>query len=148
MNKPNYKLLLKETIDTLSEADHWLARSYKKCKEIGIKKQFTEEEFDAFENLTSRFARTSDIIVQKAYKTIDKLEFEYSGTLIDILNRSHKRGLFDSIEEIRIIRELRNEIAHEYTKKDLTHLFSEILKLTPILFKLITSIKKYSEGKT
>jgi hypothetical protein len=39
--------------------------SYDKCSAIGEKEEFDLEQQESFEALTSRFARTSDILTQK-----------------------------------------------------------------------------------
>ena len=48
------------------------------------------------ENLTSRFSRTIDLIVNKVFRSIDYVELEDSGTLIDVVNRAEKRELIHS----------------------------------------------------
>ena len=93
--------------------------------------------------MTGRFARTCDMIVQKGFRSIDKVEFEDRGTLIDALNRAHKRGLIDSIDKIRIVRDLRNEIVHEYRRANLQKLFQSILTQTSGLFSLLDRIRDY-----
>lgn len=143
MMQRDYILILHDTLKDLDESRYWLKRSYDICKAIGIKDAYSEDEFDAFETLTGRFARTCDMIVQKGFRSIDKVEFEDRGTLIDALNRAHKRGLIDSIDEIRIVRDLRNEIVHEYRRAHLQKLFQSILAQTPGLFSLLDRIRDY-----
>ena len=144
MMQHDYILILHDTLNDLEESRHWLKRSYDICKAIGIKDAYSDEEFDAFEILTGRFARTCDMIVQKGFRSIDKVEFEdRGGALIDALNRAHKRGLIDSIDEIRIVRDLRNEIVHEYRRANLQKLFQSILTQTPGLFLLLDRIRVY-----
>lgn len=119
--------LLRQNIATLQNALHWLARSYERCKDIKIGKELTEEELDAFENLTSRYARTLDILINKVLRTIDIVELEEPGTIIDIINRSEKRGIITNVYRVRELKDLRNEIVHEYTISDLMELFAETL---------------------
>jgi len=119
--------LLRQNIATLQNALHWLARSYERCKDIKIDKELTEEELDAFENLTSRYARTLDILINKVLRTIDIVELEEPGTIIDIINRSEKRGIITNAYRVRELKDLRNEIVHEYNISDLTELLAETL---------------------
>jgi uncharacterized protein YutE (UPF0331/DUF86 family) len=144
MTQKEYVENLFEVLEQLDEALSWLDRSHGICKEIGIKEKFKAEEYDSFETLTSRFARISDMVIQKVFRSIDKIEFEKEGTLLDVLNRSHKRGLINSIDEIREIRELRNDIAHEYAPTDLKDLFGDTLRLSESLIEIITRVKEYS----
>jgi hypothetical protein len=143
MMQRDYILILQDTLKDLDESRHWLRRSYGICMAMGIKETYSEDEFDAFETLTGRFSRTCDMIVQKALRSIDRVEFEDRGTLIDALNRAHKRGLIDSIDEIRIVRDLRNEIVHEYRRANLQKLFQSVLAKTPELFSLMDRIREY-----
>lgn len=143
MTQNDYINNLIETLKLLDDSLYWLKRSYNICLKIGILEDYNDEEFDHYETLTSRFARVSDIITQKVFRSIDAVEFEEGGTLLDVLNRAHKRNLFESIDDIRFIRDLRNHIIHEYDKINLKTLFQDILKHTPNLFEIIEKTKKY-----
>jgi len=134
---------LKESLEFLNVSLQWLERSFTKCSAIGIKNELTKDEYDEFENLASRFARTSDILIQKVLKSIDLVEFEPEGTLIDVINRADKRGFFESIDDIREIRDLRNDIVHEYLAEELENVFKNIFKYTPKLFNIVNNIKEY-----
>jgi len=146
MTQQKYIDNLKESLDILNDSVKWVKRSFGKCSEIGVKENFSEYEYDEFENLASRFARTSDILIQKIFRSIDLMEFERTGTLIDTINRAHRRGLFDSIDDIREIRDLRNDIVHEYVKEELEKLFLKIFKYTPKLLSIVTNVEKYCSG--
>lgn len=143
MMQRDYILILQDTLKDMDESCQWLKRSYGICQAIGVKDSYCDDEFDAFETLTGRFARTCDMIIQKGFRSIDKVEFEDCGTLIDALNRAHKRGLIDSIDEIRIVRDLRNEIVHEYRRSNLQKSFQSILAQTQRLFTLLDRIRDY-----
>jgi uncharacterized protein YutE (UPF0331/DUF86 family) len=65
--------------------------------------------------------------------------------LVETINRSHKKGLINSIDEIREIRELRNDIVHEYTPTDLKELFKDTLKFTESIFEIINRVKNYTK---
>ena len=88
----------------------WLTHSFEEAKEIGLKPAYEISEFDSYENLCSRFSRMIDFLVRKIFRSIDAVEFENQGTLIDTVNHAHKRGLFENIETIRKIKDLRNDI--------------------------------------
>jgi uncharacterized protein YutE (UPF0331/DUF86 family) len=141
--EPEVLEILKENLENLEKSLHWLRRSYEKCRLVGIKEAYGETEFDDFENLTSRYARTSDLILQKVLRSIDAMELEDSGTLIDSVNRAEKRGLIDSGTRIRELKDLRNEIVHEYEIEDLKALFRQTLESVPELFEFSDRIKLY-----
>ncbi|MFP4025299.1 MAG: hypothetical protein ACLFVR_12310 [Thiohalospira sp.] len=136
---------LKENIKILDEALSWLKRSYTKCSNVGIKEEYSADEFDIFETLTSRYARVVDILIHKVFRSIDSVELVNEGTMIDVINRSHKRGLFENVDEIRQIKDLRNEITHEYVMENIKNVFNETFRFTPKLFNIIESTKNYCE---
>jgi uncharacterized protein YutE (UPF0331/DUF86 family) len=140
--------ILEENLAALKDAIYWLNRSYNLCSQIGVKVNYTEEEFDDMETLASRFGRVSDIIFQKLFRSIDQVELEDKGSLIDAVNRAHKRQLVESPDEVREIRDLRNQIVHEYVKEDLQIVFTEIFEFTPRLITICNNVfeycKKYS----
>lgn len=147
MNYRDYQQLLVDSFSKLEDATRWLLRSYGRCRDIALDGEMTPEDFDAFETLTSRFARVSDMILQKLFRNIDRLELEDGGTLLDVLNRAEKRRLIDSTDQFREIRELRNEIAHEYALDDLRLLFASILQYTPVLLQMTEHIRTYCRDK-
>jgi len=115
----------------------WLQHSFNDAKDIGIKNQYTISEFDIFENLSSRFSRSVDFLIRKVFRSIDDVEFENQGTLIDVINNAHKRNLFPSINKVREIKDLRNSIAHEYIDDELEKLFEELLEKTQAVISII-----------
>lgn len=135
--------VLKENQLAMNSAIQWLERSYNLCSKIGIKEDYTDDEYDTFETLTSRYARAIDLIVRKVLRTIDIVEFEQPGTLIDIVNRAERRGLIDSVESLREMTDLRNEISHDYIKAELIETFEETLKQTLKVIELAKGIEKY-----
>ena len=65
MTKDDYVANIIESLDGLTRAVHWLQRSLRICSEMTMDDDLEEEDYDALETLTSRYARVSDIIVQK-----------------------------------------------------------------------------------
>jgi uncharacterized protein with HEPN domain len=51
----------------------------------------------------------------------------------DLLDKAEKMSLISSADEWMKIRELRNKIAHEYTREDLQKTFQGILLFTPFV---------------
>ncbi|NQY73809.1 MAG: hypothetical protein HRT90_03505 [Candidatus Margulisbacteria bacterium] len=134
---------LHHLLSLLDSAVSWLNRSYTQCQKVGIKPTYTPEEYDAFENLTSRFSRVCDILIQKVFRSIDSVELEEKGSLIDIMNRAHKRHLFENVNEVYEMKSLRNEVAHEYKLEDLKEIFKSVLTFTPKLLVIVQTTKDY-----
>jgi hypothetical protein len=137
--------LLRENISALKKQLEWLEYSFNKCTVIGLKENYSNEEFDVFETLSSRFARSIDFLVRRVFRSLDDVEFENQGTLIDVVNNAHKRGLFDSEDEIRTLKNIRNDITHEYVDEGLRALFGDIIKHTPDLIRIMKNTIAYGE---
>ncbi|MDX3773637.1 hypothetical protein QE250_05860 [Chromatiaceae bacterium AAb-1] len=82
---------LVQCVAQLNDASRWLRRSYEKCQHFDLQRPLTEEQYDALENLSSRFARVTDILLNKTYRALDAAELMEPGSLIDSVNRAVKR---------------------------------------------------------
>jgi uncharacterized protein YutE (UPF0331/DUF86 family) len=139
---------LRVNLKNLAASLNWLHRSFDLCVKIGIKSEYREDEFDQFENLTSRYARTTDLLINKILRSIDAVELLDSGSVIDAANRAEKRGIIDSVSELRDLKDLRNEVAHEYETEDLSKLFVLVLDAVPRLFTLADRTVSYCRKYT
>ena len=133
---------LKEILQQLKEAGKHLKISFDRCKAIKADRK-EENSLIEFEALTGRFARVTDILIHKVYRSIDSVEFVEGGTLIDVMNRADKRKLIDSVQEMRTLKDLRNDIAHEYIIERIQLLHHEVLERTPKLLLLTTRALDY-----
>lgn len=142
--------VLRKNIDSLTLSAEWTKHSYEKAKTIPLKETYHAEEFDTLEVLASRYARTTDMLVNKVLRSIDTVESEDSGTIIDIMNRTEKRGIVESAELLHTIKDLRNNIVHEYQIDAAPRFFKDVLNYTPVLLAIIGKTKdycrKYLEG--
>jgi len=121
----------------------WLQLSVEECRAIEIKEQYSVEEFGRFEILCSRYSRGIDFLIRKIFRSIDAYEFENQGTLVDVVNNAHKRGLFEDIEELRIMKDVRNTIVHEYIEDALMEVFDEVLVYAEKLLVIIENTLAY-----
>ena len=139
-----HKKLIKD-YELLKKQSSWLKYSYDECSKIGIKQKYSIEEFGKFETLCSRYSRTIDFLIRKIFRTIDEYEFENQGTLIDVVNNAHKRGLFENIDELRLMKDVRNTIVHEYIEDELVDIFEEVLEYSKNLQNILNNTTKYIE---
>jgi len=135
--------LLSENLKALNLSVEWVKHSYEQTCNIEPKEKYTLEEFDKLENLSSRYARTTDMLVNKVLRSIDTVESEDIGTIIDIMNRTEKRGIVSSVEILHTVKDLRNNIVHEYKIAEITRFFDDVRKHTPILLEIISNVNKY-----
>ncbi len=143
--KINEKELLQRELKVLDKATQMLKHSYEACKNIEHNTDYSLDELDLFEALTSRFARLNDIIIRKMFRLIDRLDVEPEGTVRDSINRAEKKGLIDNVDQFGKIREIRNIIAHEYLLEDMVQLYQKLLLGTPVLVDAIERIKNYCQ---
>ncbi len=123
----------------------WLRRSLDKCAQLPLDDDLTDEQYDALEALTSRYARASDIVFQRVLRCLDRIELESPGTLLDVIHRGEKRGFFRDERQARRLRELRNEIAHEYVTDQLAPLLKLTVDAAGELLEVIAAIDKYAQ---
>jgi hypothetical protein len=117
-------------------------------QKIEKKDGYSNEEFAQFEVLTSRYARTTDMLVNKVLRSIDTVELEDIGTVIDIMNRAEKCGIVSSAELLHTIKDLKNNIVHEYkteySKRYMIFLYEKELEEPYIRRGLVRAMKSIS----
>lgn len=138
---------LNENFEALEKSLDVLNYSFRKCKSLGEKEEYEQEEQESFEALTSRYARTSDILTQKVFKSLFALLQENVKTIIDSANILEKLGIVENADDILNIRELRNQIAHEYVEADLNALFMDVLRYVPAIETVANNLKKYIDNQ-
>lgn len=125
-----YLELLARNQKLLQDSVATLHKSVEKALAIGRKTEYTFEEMETFDSLTSKFSRTSDIFLQKIIRTLWELLHEDRMPLIDVLNRAEKLQIIHSADTMLEIRDIRNQIAHEYIPEAIQDLVPEVIELT------------------
>ncbi len=136
---------LKEQLELAIKAKTALESSYRSLKKSRLP---SARELDLglaekFEALASRFARLVDIMTQKVFRAIEAVELEDNGTLIDRFNRMEKRRIIKNAETWQDIRDLRNQIAHEYALDTLEPLYRAIIKHCPEALDAVAQTAAY-----
>jgi len=122
-----------------------LLYSYDVCNKISREYgNMSEEYLVQYEALTARYGRTIDILVNRVLRYMDILEYNESGTIVDITNNAEKRGFVSSAQELRVLKDLRNEIVHNYDSDDYEEVFDDTMELIPSLLEIINKVKAYS----
>jgi hypothetical protein len=147
MIEEKYILELKKDLDDLILYVESLNKSFLKCRQIGIKEKYTFEEQESFDSLSSKFARTSDIYSQKILKTIFFLLRENPKAFVDKANLAEKLGIIPSADDLISIRDLRNEIVHEYLLTKLTGIYKEIFSNYDNLVLAVNKTKEFVENR-
>ncbi len=139
--------LLSKELKLREDSTGILKYSYGNCQKIGIQKDYVIEDMDQFEAFTSRFARMSDMLIQKVFRLLDKIELDDEGTIRDRINRAEKKGLIESADIFIQIRIVRNDIAHEYHIETLKDIYKKVLELTPYLLDCAEKIRAYCKNR-
>lgn len=138
--------VLHEHIAALKRAKQILERSYQKCRSIAVPFPVENDDtLEAIEALTARFARAADILTQRVGKSLAALLREDAPTVIDRMHLLEKLGAIASAETLILIRDVRNEIAHEYTDEGVQKVFEKCMPLVPQLLEAIDSAVRYAE---
>jgi len=135
--------LLQSEWELLQASVETLELSVRKCQAIGIKDSYSFEELESFDSLTSKFNRTSDIFTQKVLRSIWILLHEPFAPYIDMINKNEKMMILRSADEMIEIRDLRNQIAHEYIPEAIRDLVPEVIELTSRLIENIEECRHF-----
>ncbi len=103
------------------------------------------EELERLESLTSRFARLTDLLVQRVMRLIDELELTAQDSVLDRIQRVEKRGWMNQTGQLVRIRELRNLIANEYASDKMPDIYRAVATLIPLLLAAIPKVKLHSD---
>ena len=134
--------ILKENLNSVNLSMKRLLYSFEICNKTGLRDYYSDDEFAAFEALTSRYARTTDMLVNKVIRNMDLVEYIDGGTIIDAINNIEKRGIANA-KDLRKLKDLRNSIAHEYVTENIVRFFNNVLEFTPLLQLIIERINHY-----
>lgn len=135
MTEPTATSVLEENLAGLRLALATLERTWQEAQELGAGPVYTDRELDLIEVLAARFARTTDFLVNKVLRSLDRFELEPEGTLIDVINRAEKRGVVANARDLRRMKELRNEIVHEYLPSGQIDLLADLKTYVPLLLE-------------
>lgn len=135
--------LLRTELAHLVRAAVSLEKSAAKCAKLEPSPRQSFEEEESFDALTSKFARSADILTQKVLKTLVLLLREDAPTFIDRMNLCEKLGVIPSAKALVEVRDLRNMIAHEYAREDLMQVYADTLELAPALLSAIFSTRAF-----
>jgi uncharacterized protein YutE (UPF0331/DUF86 family) len=142
--KPDMLLpLLRTELAHLVRAAASMEKSAAKCSMLEPSPRQSFEEEESFDALTSKFARSADILTQKVLKTLLLLLREDAPTFIDRMNLCEKLGVIPSAKALVGVRDLRNMIAHEYAAEDLMQVYADTLESVPPLLSAILSARAF-----
>ena len=137
--------LLEESLQQAQEAASHLRVSVQRCKSFVEVSPYNEEQLIELEALTGRFARLSDILIQKVLKTIERLDRDSPGTVRDRILQAEKKGVIHSATTLLEIRDVRNTIAHDYENNAFPEIVLFAVKTSPALLRDVQTAAEYSK---
>ena len=117
--------------------------SVEKCKTIEFKKDITFTEQESLDSLMSKFNRSSDIYTKKILRSTWMLLHEGFAPFIDMMNKMEKMSAIQSAEQLIRIRDLRNDIAHEYLPELIHELIPKVIINSEILEENIKTTEQF-----
>jgi len=138
MSREIVQSVLKANRDLLDQGLPSFGKSLVKCRSLDFAAPRSFEVEESLDALTSKFSRISDILTQKVLKSLVLLTREDAPTFVDRMNLCEKLGIISSATDLIEIRDLRNQIAHEYLTENLTEIYEDCMALSG---KLLTEIK-------
>ena len=138
MSRETVQSVLRANREVLDQALPSFRRSLQKCRSLDLAGPRSFEVEESLDALTSKFARVSDIFTQKVLKSLVLLTREDAPTFVDRMNLCEKLGLISSSADLIEVRDLRNQIAHEYLSENLTEVYGDCLGLSE---KLLSEIQ-------
>jgi hypothetical protein len=133
--------------ESLEGAADYLHESVEVCRPLLHGPPYSRQELREFEAVTARFARLSDLLLQKVLRYVGMIEANDAGTIIDIMNRAEKQSIAQAAV-LSSIRDIRNEIAHEYATRDIDAITRDVLRLSPELLTMTKRAIEYAKSLT
>jgi len=142
------RLLLEEAIEELQSSLAHLNYSFQSMNEIEVSvTEMSEEQLQVQEAFTSRFSRVVDLFVNKTLRALDRYELVDSLTLLDVANRAEKRGLIPSTDWLREMKDVRNQIAHDYSGAKLASIIEFCMEKVPELVEACQATILYAKDR-
>jgi uncharacterized protein YutE (UPF0331/DUF86 family) len=145
--KPDYaRKMLEEALAELVNARRHLNYSFQQVAGLSATLAgATERQLESAEAFTGRFARSVDLLVNKVLRSLDRVEMQPEGTLLDVVNRAEKRGFVTRAQELREMKDVRNIIAHDYAGAKAAEIFSYCREQKPVFDAICDAVAAYAE---
>ncbi|MEO2068331.1 MAG: hypothetical protein ABGX27_02320 [Desulfurobacteriaceae bacterium] len=143
MNTEERKEIFYENFKLFNKSIYWLKRSLQRIECIENFEKLTEEQLEIIETLMNRYSRAVDILINKVLRSLDYLELEETHRKLDIVIRAEKRGFVEDYNILIEMKDLRNELAHEYLEERLKDRIEEVVKKSRMLIEIAEKIYRY-----
>jgi uncharacterized protein with HEPN domain len=83
---------------------------------------------------------------KRVLRAMDQFEMSEAGTLLDVANRAEKRGVIESVDWLRELKDTRNWISHDYSGDRLPEIAAYCREELPRLLATCKRIKDYGDA--
>jgi hypothetical protein len=111
-------------------------------------KNLDDDDMDKLDAFRVRYCDLQDNMGNKTFRSLLMLEEESTGSNLDIFNKMEKRGIIQSFEDWKKLRNIRNLFSHDYPETEeekaetLNSAFSGTLNLVETLDNIIRYMEK------
>lgn len=110
-------------------------------------RSLTDDERETLEALTARYGRALDFLTQKLLRTIDRIELTDDGSVLDRVNRFKKRRVLRDDINYAQLKDLLNQIVHEYIIDETDRVVVEVLNFAPLIVEMFSKAEDYCQQK-
>ncbi len=137
MKPDQARRLLEQALEELASARQHLDYSFQQVAGLpdGLKGA-TERQLESAEAFTGRFARSVDLLVNKVLRSLNRVELNPDGTLLDIIHHAEKRGIIERADELREMKDVRNMIAHDYAGSKVAEILAYCREQKPVFDRI------------
>ena len=145
MTRTDDVIIFKENLMALRQSMSWLEHSIALCSSIKDFSSLSQSDYDNLELVAARYARCTDLLFNKIFRGIYLIEMGSNPSMLDSLFYLSKKGIVTSVNDIRFLKELRNDIVHEYLLENLNELYENVYKYSPVVLATALATLNYSE---
>ncbi len=141
---------LESDLNLATRAVEVFAKSAAKARRLLVDakiRQLSDDERETFEALTSRYGRALDFMTQKLFRTIDRIELTDDGSVLDRINRFKKRHVLRDDVNYGLLKDLRNQIVHEYILDETDRVVVEVLNYEPLIEEMLSHARAYCNNR-
>lgn len=146
MKDEKLKAVIVENFLNCEKAVNTMNKSLVVCNKLSVHTN-DENEQNQFEALSSKFARATDMYLQKLVKSIMIYYEEDEKFFIDRMNKAEKLEIIDNAENLTDLRKHRNKIAHEYIVTDIQQHWQITLNFSNDLLRSFNFTKQFLQKK-
>jgi hypothetical protein len=137
--------LLEHELELLARTKRKFLYSLYKVQAIQMDTVLSEEEYEVFDSFSSRFLRLYEVLVNQVIRTVLTLVNERKTTYLDNMHIAEKLRLITSVQDIDVVRKLRNQVAHAYLDEEWISIYNDLIAFAPFLLRSSDMTRQYCD---